>query len=262
MNLIKTFSLIVFCLLLMTACSNDDSPVINSELKSEFVNPMSHIGNIHNQALDAISSDCVTLDSICSFTYAYIEDRFSGVTTPIPQMNEFSNKSLSIAKKIGIECYYSYNTRGKSESETADSIFQEIPPQCKPFIDEMMDVINSNEIDSVEIAHKFEEINIAINNSQNLSDDDKNGLWTCSAIAFSSYMYNLPSISTRAVTAEGVVKADLAGAVGGFLCWKFWGKTAAGLMFGPQGAVIAATKEIVRSAVVSSAINVVSGGFL
>lgn len=99
MNLIKTFSLIVSCLLLMTACSNDDSPVINSELKSEFVNPMSHIGNIHNQALDAISSDCVTLDSICSFTYAYIEDRFSGVTTPIPQMNEFSNKSLSIAKK-------------------------------------------------------------------------------------------------------------------------------------------------------------------
>lgn len=262
MNLIKTFSLIASCILFMTACSNDDSSVINPEPKSEFVNPMAHIGDIHNQALDAISSDCVTLDSICPFTYAYVEDRFSGVATPIPQMNEFSSKSLSIAKKIGIECYHSYNTRGKSESETADSIFQEIPSQCKPFIDEMMDVINSNEIDSVKIAHKFEEINIAINDSRNISDDDKNGLWTCSAIAFSSYMYNLPSISTRAVTAEGVVKADLAGAVGGFLSWRFWGKTAAGLMFGPQGAVIAASKEIVRGAVVGSAVNVISGGYL
>jgi hypothetical protein len=246
----------------MTACSNDDSTVINQEVKSEFVNPMAHIGDIHNQALDAILSNCITLDSICSFTHTYIEDSFSGVATPIPQMNEFSNKTLSLAKKIGIECYYSYIARGKSESETAYSLFRDIPPQCKPFIDDMMEVINSNEADSVKIAHKFEEINIAINNSQNISDDDKHGLWTCSAIALSSYMYNLPSISSRAVTAEGVVKADLSGAVAGFLSWKFWGNTAAGLMFGPEGAVIAATKEIVRGAVAGSAVNILFGGYL
>ena len=50
-----------------------------------------------------------------------------------------------------------------------------------------------------------------------------------------------------------MVKADVVSALGGFLCWKFWGKTATGLMFGPEEAVIAATKEIVRNAIVGSA---------
>lgn len=161
-----------------------------------------------------------------------------------------------------MEYSQSYLTRGESESQTADSLFQEIPYHCKPFIDEMIQIIDSNDMDSVRIAQKFSEINLAINESSYLSEEDKNGLWSCSAIAFSSYMYNLKSISTRAVTAEAVVKADLAGAVGGFLSWKFWGKTDAGLVFGPQGAVIAATKEIVKGAIVSSAVNVISGGYL
>ena len=262
MSVIKNFSLIVCCLLLMTACSNDDSFVIDSDINSEFVNPMAYIGDIHNQGLDSISVNYISLDSICAYSFTFVEDRFPEIPTPNSQMKEVSINALSIAKRIGIECCESYTTRGVSESVTADSVFQEIPPQCKHYVEGIMDIINSNETDSTKIADKFDKINIAINNASDLSDEDKNGLWSCSAIAFSSYMYNLTSISTRAVTAEGVVKADFASAVGGFLCWKFWGKTATGLMFGPQGAVIAATKEIVRSAIVGSAIHVVSAGHL
>lgn len=248
--------------MLMTACTNDDSFAIDSEIQSEFVNPMGYLGELHNQALDAISSNCVTLDSLCSFTCTYVEEMIPEKTISSVQLNESSKNTLSIAKRIGLECFYSYKTRGKSESEIADSIFQELPLQCKPYIDRIMDVINSNEIDSVRIAQRFDEINLAINNCTNLSSDDKNGLWACSSIAFSSYIYNLHTISTRAVTAEGVVKADLAGAVGGFLSWRFLRNTAIGLMFGPQGAVMAATKEIVKGAVVGSAVNIISGGFL
>lgn len=239
-----------------------DTFVDDTENNPEFINPMTFVGNIHNQALDALSLKSVTIDSICSFTCSFVENEFSQMSPFIPPINESISKSLSIAKRIGIECCHSYNTRGRSESETADSIYREIPEQWKPYINQISRLIESNESDSITIVRKFEEIDKTINDSQRLSNEDKNGLWACSSIALHSYIYNLSQISTRAVTAEGVVKADLAGAIGGFFCWKFWGKTASGLMFGPQGAVMAAAKEIVIGAIVGSGVHVISWGYL
>lgn len=71
--------------------------------------------------------------------------------------------------------------------------------------------------------------------------------------------YSYTRNNSESMTAEGVVRADLEGAVGSFLSWKFWGKTAGGLMFGPTGAVMTASKEIVKGAIVGSGVNVISG---
>lgn len=61
------------------------------------------------------------------------------------------------------------------------------------------------------------------------------------------------------LTAESIVKSDAMGAVGSFLCWKFWGQTlAGGLMFGPTGAVVAA-KEMIKGTIVTSGLHTITG---
>lgn len=259
MKPIKFLILFSLGLCLFTACTEDDGIMDGSKNESRFKNPMAYVGDIHNHALDALATNDISIDDLCSFANSYVADEFPEISTLHSQINEISNKAQNVAMRIGIERSVSYRTRGESESETADSIYNEIPQNCKPFIDEMISIIKSNEIDSLVILNKFEELDYAIFASTTLSDEDKDGLWTCSSIAYSSYMYNLSSISSRAVTAEGVVSADLESAVGGFLTWRFWGKTATGLVFGPGGAVMCATREIVRCAIVGSGANIVKG---
>lgn len=187
------------------------------------------------------------------------ETNFSHEGCNVEQMSNFTEESLLLAQEIGFERYSSYYTRGESSSETSDSVYRELPDNCRFFVDKINDILKNGEIDEEKISKQFSQIDLQIKVAPNLTEDEKYGLWACSAIAHSSYQYNLNDIKTRAVTAEGVVTADLEGAVGSFLCWRFWGKTTAGLMFGPQGAVVAATKEIVKGAIVSSGINVVKG---
>lgn len=246
----------------MTACSNNDILDDHQSDMENFENPMSHIGEIHNDALSSIAANNIGIDSLCDYTQSFVEEQFKTrqplLAYKIPET--FSFKSMEIAKRIGLERNASFSyTRNSSVSMTADSIYTEIPSNCKIYIDKMSEVITANESDANRINSIFSQIDQDINNAPDLTDEEKNCLWACSAITLSSYMYNLDNISTRAVTAEGVVRADLEGAVGSFLCWKFWGKTAAGgLMFGPTGAVMTAAREIVKGAIVGSGVNVIS----
>ena len=72
----------------MTACSNDDSFAIDSDINSEFVNPMAYIGDIHNQGLESISVNDISVDSVCSYSFTFVEDRFPEIAAPNPRMSQ------------------------------------------------------------------------------------------------------------------------------------------------------------------------------
>lgn len=246
--------------LVLAGCSKDDAVIDNGESSDIFDNPMRHIGEIHNDGLNSIATNHVSIDSICEFTQEYVEAQFAQSQHNCVIPENYSYESMNLAKRIGIERMSTYSyTRNNSESMTADSIYSELPSNCKIYIDNLIEIITANESNIDNIRYKISQIDQNINNALDLTSEEKNCLWACSAITLSSYIYNLDNIKTRAVTAEGVVRADLEGAVGSFLSWKFWGKTAGGLMFGPTGAVMTASKEIVKGAIVGSGVNVISG---
>lgn len=235
-----------------------DSFVDKKEYSKEnnFVNPFEEIGKLHNKALSSIKTNSINLDNLDEFTHVFVESECERkFNVPSEPLYAHTVKMMENAKKIGVMLEKSELSR--SYDVISDSVRNEIPKDLAPYVDKMFKLIHKNMSDSIEIETEFAMIDLMINKDVSISIEDKNMLWAVSSIIKYSYMYNLDEICSRSVTADSVVQADAEGAIGGFLSWKFWGKTvASGLVFGPTGAVVAATKEIVKGAIMGSGVHV------
>lgn len=143
-------------------------------------------------------------------------------------------------------------------SEELNTLTSELSDLESLFIDDIFSLIYQNINNEVEINEVFSNIDNAINQS-NLTLDEKNGLWAVSAIAKSSYTYNINARTTRSVSMEGIVTTDAQSALADLLSWKRVAKSvASGLVFGPSGIVIAMAKEVTTAAIVGSGIYTVA----
>lgn len=235
---------------MLVCCSN---PVITNV--EDFTNPLAEIGSIHNRAMNSLKQNQISIDDLETYSNDFVEKECCKCfNIPIETSTHlYTSNMMKLAKENGM---LRENPITRTSNNIPDSIKNEVPSTHIPFIDKMLVLVNDNLTDSIFIKRKFLEIDMEINQSS-LDNEDKNCLWAISAITQSSYIYNLTDIQTRALDAESVILADVEGALAGFISWKFWGKTiGSGLVFGPTGAVVCATKEIVKGAVVGSGVHV------
>ncbi len=252
------FTFVSFILLLfIIACDNDMSTTFENSEPQQFKNPLEIYGEIHNKAMDSIKATGISAQNIVNFAHDFVEEEcVIHLNAPKETLYKHTSNSLETLKEIELNQIINPS---RTNNEVYDSILAEVPIELKPYVYKIFSLIDENLTDSIIIEQKFNEIDLEINNT-NLNNDDKNCLWGISSIAKASYIYNLESIRSRAVTAESIVKSDAMGAVGSFLCWKFWGQTlAGGLMFGPTGAVVAAAKEMIKGAIVTSGLHAITG---
>lgn len=249
-NLLLSF----FCVLFLSCTQQEFS---NSETaKSSFENPYAVLGTIHNAAMDSIKSSKIGLKSLEEFSDSFVNQHFDANDDDV-LMNFCSNLSAN-AKQIGLKYENCLETR--AADELTDSVINTLPDDCKQFASEIFNIVDMRLSDSLLIVKEFSAFNEKIAEAP-ISYEEKQDMWMISAIAQASCLYNRQEISSRVVNGTSIAKADVSGAIGGVVGWRFWVKAACtGLMFGPGGIVMTMSREVVRGAIGSSGVHIVTGG--
>lgn len=259
MKKIKFILLFFISILCILSCSSEISEGQNNSIPQKHlksVNPYDFIGELHNSAMDSVKSQHICAENLKKFTNEYTEISFDNVKTyPNTTLcNEILNEIVKTS------CAYKYQTRSHKSIE--DSIQNTIPEGIKDYINEIYNIVDTDFLDTTAIKNKFNTFDTSVVEDNSLSQEEKASVLAISSIGKYSYIYNHTTIKTRAITANGIIKSDLSGAVGGVFCWATFGKAAcSGLVFGPGGIVLTIAKEATRGAIIGSAVHIVSGGF-
>ncbi len=217
---------------------------------------MAMLGDLHNQAIDSLRVSLSSIDDLEVASFDFVERRFEKdykITPRNIQDGDFA--LLSDIKQKSIFKVKNPQTRS-SLLPPRESFEENMSSQEIAYIDEIFNVISQNLDNLKDIEDAFNSIDLNINNSSKLTIVEKQGLWAVSAIAKSSYLYNLSAIQTRAASAEEVVITDAESALIALLDWKKVAKSvASGLVFGPTGIVVAMAKEVVKGAIIGSSVH-------
>lgn len=240
----------------ITSCSNElyNKPKQHTAMSS--INPYDFIGEIHNAAMDSVKSKNILSEELKMFTNKYTQIHFDSVQTyNQPVLCEATMNNI-----IQTSCAYKYNTRSTEAIE--DSVLLSVPQEIRPYMEKLYEIVDYSFVDSIQLKATFQNFDSLIISNQSLDAEERACILAVSAIAKYSSLYNFSTVNTRSITAKGIIKSDLGGALTGVLCWATFGKAAcSGLMFGPGGVVLTIAKEATRGAIIGSATHIVTGGF-
>jgi len=228
--------------------------VITTE--TTFDNPFKCIGILHNQAMDSIKINRISINKIGEFTDEFTERHADMIFGLKKHLANYPVRYRRDIKSISKQILNGHKTiLGK---EVCDSLITKTSSTWQPYLNRMKSAIEKLRTET-DVEYEFYVIDYTINKDNKLTIEDKSQLWAISAITRSSLEYNIASYAkttTYDSALETAVKADFGGAVAGAVDYALCGSSITGLMFGPGGAVLCCGAYIVKSAILSSAVGV------
>lgn len=257
------FALTAICI---TSCTSSDdvAHLATKPVASTFKNPYSFIGVLHNEALDSVKAQKVTIDNLKHFTKEFTDRHNKQIPELAKSQQEDQHSEVSIDNGFDIGKKTCQVTTRAAMDALTDSLIKAFPIEGQKYIAKIYEICDKEEHDSVKINNIFDNFDITINNDTNIDDTLKHVLLATSSIARATNIYNADkfrTLSTRGATWRSSCRADVGGAIGGILGRGAFVRAAfSGLMFGPSGIVCSFARDAVRGAIASSALHVISGG--
>lgn len=257
------FALTTICI---TSCTSSDdvAHLATKPVASTFKNPYSFIGVLHNEALDSVKAQKVTIDNLKHFTKEFTDRHNKQIPELAKSQQEDQHSEVSIDNGFDIGKKTCQVTTRAAMDALTDSLIKAFPIEGQKYIAKIYEICDKEEHDSVKINNIFDNFDITINNDTNIDDTLKHVLLATSSIARATNIYNADTfrtLSTRGATWRSSCRADVGGAIGGILGRGAFVRAAfSGLMFGPSGIVCSFARDAVRGAIASSALYVISGG--
>lgn len=257
------FALTTICI---TSCTSSDdvAHLATKPFASTFKNPYSFIGVLHNEALDSVKAQKVTIDNLKHFTKEFTDRHNKQIPELAKSQQEDQHSEVSIDNGFDIGKKTCQVTTRAAMDALTDSLIKAFPIEGQKYIAKIYEICDKEEHDSVKINNIFDNFDITINNDTNIDDTLKHVLLATSSIARATNIYNADTfrtLSTRGATWRSSCRADVGGAIGGILGRGAFVRAAfSGLMFGPSGIVCSFARDAVRGAIASSALHVISGG--
>lgn len=257
------FALTTICI---TSCTSSDdvAHLATKPVASTFKNPYSFIGVLHNEALDSVKAQKVTIDNLKHFTKEFTDRHNKQIPELAKSQQEDQHSEVSIDNGFDIGKKTCQVTTRAAMDALTDSLIKAFPIEGQKYIAKIYEICDKEENDSVKINNIFDNLDITINNDTNIDDTLKHVLLATSSIARATNIYNADTfrtLSTRGATWRSACRADVGGAIGGILGRGAFVRAAfSGLMFGPSGIVCSFARDAVRGAIASSALHVISGG--
>jgi hypothetical protein len=257
------FALTTICI---TSCTSSDdvAHLATKPVASTFKNPYSFIGVLHNEALDSVKAQKVTIDNLKHFTKEFTDRHNKQIPELAKSQQEDQHSEVSIDNGFDIGKKTCQVTTRAAMDALTDSLIKAFPIEGQKYIAKIYEICDKEEHDSVKINNIFDNFDITINNDTNIDDTLKHVLLATSSIARATNIYNADTfrtLSTRGATWRSSCRADVGGAIGGILGRGAFVRAAfSGLMFGPSGIVCSFARDAVRGAIASSALHVISGG--
>lgn len=257
------FALTTICI---TSCTSSDdvAHLATKPVASTFKNPYSFIGVLHNEAMDSVKAQKVTIDNLKHFTKEFTDRHNKQIPELAKSQQEDQHSEVSIDNGFDIGKKTCQVTTRAAMDALTDSLIKAFPIEGQKYIAKIYEICDKEEHDSVKINNIFDNFDITINNDTNIDDTLKHVLLATSSIARATNIYNADTfrtLSTRGATWRSSCRADVGGAIGGILGRGAFVRAAfSGLMFGPSGIVCSFARDAVRGAIASSALHVISGG--
>ncbi|WP_337932521.1 hypothetical protein [Hallella sp.] len=253
----------------LTACSTQDD-TSHLEIKSSastFENPYLFIGQLHNEAMDSVKAQNVSIGNIKEFTKEFTNRHYHQVSnyseeTPVEKVEIDSTfRSIDNGFDIGMKTRLA-KTRATVDHLT-DSLIMAFPVEGKKYIERIYDVCDREMYDTVQINIIFDDLDNSIHEDINIDDTLRHTLLAISSIGRATNIYNAHANTnkTRGASAGSVCRADVSGAISGIFGRAAFVRAAfSGFVFGPGGVVTSFARDAVRGAIVGSAVNLISGG--
>ena len=241
------FALTTICLASCTS-SDDVSHLSTNSVTSTFKNPYSFIGQLHNEAMDSVKAQKVTIDNLKHFTKEFTDRHNKQIPELAKSQQEDQHSEVSIDNGFDIGKKTCQVTTRAAMDALTDSLIKAFPIEGQKYIAKIYEICDKEEHDSVKINNIFDNFDITINNDTNIDDTLKHVLLATSSIARATNIYNADTFRTLS-TIGGILGR------GAFVRAAF-----SGLMFGPSGIVCSFARDAVRGAIASSALHVISGG--
>ncbi len=232
-----------------------------------FENPYMFIGQLHNEAMDSVKAQKINIEDIKDFTKEFTNrrylqgDEFEGTIKSENVKEDSSFNSIEIGFDVGMKTKLA-RTRSNVEDLT-DSLIMVFPVEGQKYIVRMYDVCDKELNDSIQINKIFDDLDKSISYNASIDDTLRHILLAISSIGRATNIYNASTIAnkTRAASVGSVCRADVSGAIAGVIGRAAFVRAAfSGLVFGPGGVVTSFARDAVRGAIVSSAVNLISGG--
>lgn len=257
------FALTTICLASCTS-SDDVSHLSTNSVTSTFKNPYSFIGQLHNEAMDSVKAQKVSVNNLKHFTKEFTSRHYKQIPELAESQQKEEDSEVSIDNGFDIGKKTCQVTTRAAMDALTDSLIKAFPIEGQKYIAKIYEICDKEEHDSVKINNIFDNFDITINNDTNIDDTLKHVLLATSSIARATNIYNADTfrtLSTRGATLRSACKADVFGAVEGMIGRGAFVRAAfSGLMFGPSGIVCSFARDAVRGAIISSAFHVISGG--
>ena len=224
------FALTTICLASCTS-SDDVSHLSTNSVTSTFKNPYSFIGQLHNEAMDSVKAQKVSVNNLKHFTKEFTSRRYKQIPELAESQQKEEDSEVSIDNGFDIGKKTCQVTTRATMDALTDSLIKAFPIEGQKYIAKIYEICDKEENDSV---------------------------------ARATNIYNADTFrtsSTRGATLRSACKADVFGAVEGMIGRGAFVRAAfSGLMFGPSGIVCSFARDAVRGAIISSAFHVVTGG--
>lgn len=264
----KNISLLAFALttICLASCTSSDdvSHLSTNSVTSTFKNPYSFIGQLHNEAMDSVKVQKVSINNLKHFTKEFTNRHYKQIPELAESQQEEQDSEVSIDNGFDIgKKTCQVRTRAAMDNLT-DSLVKAFPLEGQKYIAKIYEICDKEEYDTVKINNIFDNFDVTIHNDTNIDDTLKHVLLATSSIARATNIYNANTFrtcSTRGVTLSSTCKADIGGAITGMIGRAAFVRAAfSGLMFGPSGIVCSFARDAVRGAIVGSAFHLVTGG--
>ena len=250
---------ILLAFVIFGSCSSSEqsSNYLSGLTTSKFSNPYAFIGSIHNEAMDSVLAQEISLNSLKSFNRDFTNKKLNKIKGF--EGEKISTDALNAGYDIGLKMKQA-NTRATLDNLT-DSLICSIPEEGRTYVSEMFQICDKQMKDTIDINKIFNDIDSKIYYDVNLNDTLKGALLAISSIARATNIYNSKPLLTRGASWRSTARADLGGAIAG-LGWRALFKASySGLMFGPGGIVVGFAKDCVVGSISSSALHVLSRGY-
>jgi len=211
-------------------------------------NPFEIIGTMHNELMDSIRINQITIDSLNNFVYRYAIRK--GVISNSTFDKKLYNGTFSRMQNLNHNIF--------NNQLNQDSLMRQLPISSQRYVITLENFLENDDIDQEFVDSWFSDFHCQINKDAYLNDTEKYFLLAASAIASATYKANKIEGKVSSNRADKVVKADFWGGVGGFIVGAISGKYAAATyVFGPKGLVVSIAGDVFLGATVSSGIAVV-----
>lgn len=175
------FLAVLLAFVILGSCSSPEehSDYVSGLTSSKISNPYAFIGSIHNEAMDSVIAQRISLSNLKSFNRDFTNKKLSK-TKGFDDV-KISTEALNAGYDIGLKMKQ-VKTRASIDNLT-DSLICSIPEEGRPYVSKMFQICDKQMRDTIEINKIFDNIDSNIYYDVNLNDTLRSALFAISSIA-------------------------------------------------------------------------------